>query len=212
MSERKILFIDHYDSFSFNLLYWLKGKDCPVDIEHIYFDDPTLLEKSKKPCPLVLSPGPKSPSEAISSLSVVSRFFKRAPILGVCLGHQLLASHLGAKIVRAAQAFHGSKREIFTSEFARENIAGLGRSFRAATYNSLVAFRDEKLEKNVLAQNEWGELEGLLFPEFSTLSLQFHPESFLSENQEVFRTWWLQRVEDFYRLKFDEIRNKTPRS
>ena len=198
LSEKKILFVDHYDSFSFNLLSWLKGKDCPVAIEHIYFDDPRLEDKASHPCPLVLSPGPKSPQEALPSLALIDRFYKKAPIFGVCLGHQLLASYHGAQIVRAKHPFHGSQRRIYPTRHAQLSPLALSSPFLAASYNSLVAKVSAGLDSKVLATNEWGEVEALFFPESSSLGLQFHPESFLSEKQNVFRHWWLSEVLKFY--------------
>lgn len=197
----EVLFIDHYDSFSYNVLDWLGGKGCPFQFRHIAFDDPDLLKYQGAGIPMVLSPGPKSPKEAAPSLTMLRAIWARAPILGICLGHQIIGEFLGASLSQAEQPFHGSVRDV-SIRFRPPGLARLPSSLRVATYNSLIVDRKKLCEDWVFAENEWHEVEGIYLaptPQAPVLGLQFHPESFMSEETDILRSWWWAVVEAYFR-------------
>jgi anthranilate synthase/aminodeoxychorismate synthase-like glutamine amidotransferase len=194
------VFIDHYDSFSFNLIAWLLGKDSGVRLQRIGFDDTRALRELQfKPQPLVLSPGPKAPLDATTSLELVQQWRGRVPILGVCLGHQILGAALGGRIVQAQHPFHGSLRSVHV-RYHPPGVDFASSKFQATTYNSLVVDRASLEPDWVFAENSHGEVEGLYWQQrhaWPALGVQFHPESFLSEHQEPLRRWWWHQVELF---------------
>jgi len=195
-----ILFLDHYDSFSFNLIDWLGGKGCPYNLHRLAFDAVDLEKIRKDPMPLVLSPGPKTPCDAQATLDIVQTLWGKVPMFGICLGHQIIGHYLGAPIKMAYEPFHGSVREIKI----RRQPRGMGKlpdRLQAASYNSLVVDRTQLDEEWVFAENIWGEVEGIYLNVngfVPVLGLQFHPESFLSSDQELFRQWWWQTVVNHY--------------
>ena len=88
----RVVFIDHYDSFSFNVIDWLVGSDCQVEVDYVAFDDQAKMRQLlEAPRPLVLSHGPKRPEDAVPTLHLTQNLLGKVPILGICLGHQLLA-------------------------------------------------------------------------------------------------------------------------
>lgn len=192
-----VIFIDHYDSFSFNLIDWLGGKNCPYQIHRIAFDDENLLERvSSQAAPIVLSPGPNSPIEAQATLKLVHSLWGKVPMFAVCLGHQIIGHYLGGRTIPAVEPFHGSIREISIIK-RPPGLELLPDSLQAASYNSLVLDPKGLKEEWIFAKNCFDEVEGLfLWSDRDTpvLSLQFHPESFMSKDQEIFRQWWWQVV------------------
>ena len=193
-----VLFIDHYDSFSFNLIDWLQEALPDSNIIRVPHDDVVAVTKElSTPKPIILSPGPKSPEEVEMSLRVARDFLGQVPILGVCLGHQILGTILGGRIVRSVAPFHGSSRKIVSKS---ESKVFFGKPMSVATYNSLVVDRGSVDEKFVAAENMFGEIEALEFMEgvFPAVGLQFHPESFLSENTKCLGKYWYKQVSSFY--------------
>jgi len=203
LRSRVIHFIDHYDSFSFNLVDWLKSGSNDWHIKHYYFDTPGLGNYliSKRE-PVVFSPGPKTPIQADDSIDLVRQLAGSAPILGVCLGHQIIASAFGAAITRSKHPVHGETRRL---HFQPDNLIfkNLSSPISVAVYNSLIVRLPPSNDGRVLALNDEGEIQAIEY--FSdTLSpaigLQFHPESFLmgSESKELLKNWF-GILEDWYR-------------
>lgn len=194
-----ITFLDHYDSFSYNLIDWLVGKNNTVCLRHIFCDKKDQIEEWRRnPTPLVLSPGPKAPEDYPHILELISSYQTKVPILGVCLGHQMIAVANHAKIIPAKKPHHGSSRRVFVSE-THPLRCKLPRCFRAATYNSLVADRKSLPPENIFAINDLDEVEGIFFPgiQWHTIGVQFHPESFLSENQHPLLNLFLDQVQKY---------------
>ena len=110
---KKVYFIDHYDSFSFNLMDWIAESLPGYELVRVVFDD---LDKMNQllelDSPLIISPGPNHPKDVKPTLDLVSKKVGNVPILGVCLGHQILAYINGYEIVKSRNPFHGSKRKI----------------------------------------------------------------------------------------------------
>lgn len=173
-----LLMIDNYDSFTYNLVQYLRelGEDVVV-----YRNDKITLAEIEKlqPQRLVVSPGPCTPNEAGISVSAIKHFAGKLPILGVCLGHQSIGQAYGGRIVRAERLMHGKTSPIFHD--GRELFAGLPDPFDATRYHSLLVERrtlPECLE--VTAWTEEGEIMGMRHRELPVWGMQFHPESILT--------------------------------
>lgn len=175
-----ILLIDNYDSFSYNL-YQVVGSIRP-DIRVARNDQITLDEIRKmNPDRIILSPGPKTPSEAGICEDVVKEFAGKIPILGVCLGHQAICEAFGAKIVHAKRLMHG-KQSVCTLAEKIPIFAGLPGKIKVARYHSLAV--DEKTlppELKVIARaDDDGEVMAVCHEKYPVYGLQFHPESILT--------------------------------
>jgi para-aminobenzoate synthetase component 2 len=174
-----ILLIDNYDSFVFNLAqaFMEFGEDIIVKRN----DQITLTEAEKlTPDFLVISPGPKTPKEAGLSNDLIRFFSDRIPVFGVCLGHQCLAYAFGGKIKRAENIMHGKLSQIYHDE--RTIYEGVSNPFSAIRYHSLVV-EEESLPScfEISSYTEEGEVMGLRLNGKSVEGVQFHPESFLTE-------------------------------
>ncbi len=173
-----LLMIDNYDSFTYNLVQYLRelGEEVVV-----YRNDKITLAEIEKLQPerLVVSPGPCTPNEAGISVSAINHFAGKLPILGVCLGHQSIGQAYGGRIVRAERLMHGKTSPIFHD--GRELFVGLPDPFDATRYHSLLVERStlpESLE--VTAWTEEGEIMGMRHRELPVWGMQFHPESILT--------------------------------
>ena len=176
----KLLMIDNYDSFTWNLVQYFGELGEEVRTAR---NDAITLDgiAALAPARIVISPGPCTPAEAGISLPLITRFAGRIPILGVCLGHQAIGAAFGGRVVRAKQVMHGKTSAI------RHDGAGVFRGlpdpFTAIRYHSLAVERETLpgcLE--VTAWTEDGEIMGLRHREWRVEGVQFHPESILSEH------------------------------
>lgn len=170
--------IDNYDSFTYNLVQYLRelGEEVVV-----YRNDKiTLAEIAKlQPARLVVSPGPCTPNEAGISMSVIKCFAGQLPILGVCLGHQSIGQAFGGRVVRADRLMHGKTSPVFHD--GRELFGGLPDPFDATRYHSLLVERASLPEcLEVTAWTEEGEIMGMRHRELPVWGVQFHPESILT--------------------------------
>ena len=175
-----LLMIDNYDSFTYNLVQYLReiGEEVVV-----YRNDKiTLAEIAEmQPERLVISPGPCTPNEAGISVSAVKYFAGQLPILGVCLGHQSIAQAYGGKVVRAERLMHGKASPVFHD--GRELFAGLPDPFAATRYHSLLVERDSLPEcLEITAWTEEGEIMAMRHRKLPVWGMQFHPESILTVN------------------------------
>ncbi|MCF8045482.1 MAG: aminodeoxychorismate/anthranilate synthase component II [Desulfarculaceae bacterium] len=170
--------IDNYDSFTFNLVHYILQTGSEVEV---FRNDETDLEKLEKLSPdtLVISPGPGRPEGAGISMEVVQRFSGRIPILGVCLGHQVIAASFGCGIIHAKRIMHGKTSAITTD--GAHIYTGIKTPFSVMRYHSLAVSR-ENLPSclAVTAETEDGEIMGLRHREHPTQGVQFHPESFMT--------------------------------
>ncbi len=174
-----ILIIDNYDSFTYNLVQRFGELGAEVTVRRN--DKITVAEiESLSPDRIVVSPGPCTPKEAGVSCDVLRHFTGRVPILGVCLGHQCLAHAFGGEVVRARKLMHGKTSLIHHD--GRGVYRGLANPFVATRYHSLVV-REETLPREFVAasRSDDGVLMGLRHVRFPVEGVQFHPESFLTD-------------------------------
>jgi anthranilate synthase component 2 len=180
----KLLMIDNYDSFTYNIVQYFGELGAQVEV---FRNDEITLQgiAQRAPDRLVISPGPCSPAEAGISVAAIQHFMGKLPILGVCLGHQSMGTALGANIVRARQLMHGKTSVIQTT--GEGVFAKLPTSFTVNRYHSLAIDRATcPKELAVTAWTEDGEIMGVrhtgLADAVRMEGVQFHPESILTEH------------------------------
>jgi anthranilate synthase component 2 len=185
MSAIKLVMIDNYDSFTYNLVQYFGELGADVAVvrnDQVSVDDIERLSPDK----IVISPGPCTPREAGVSVEAIMAFAGRYPILGVCLGHQSIGYAFGGNIIHAKAIMHGK-----TSEVYHHNVGvfkGLKNPFTATRYHSLVIEQEtlpDCLEVTAWTQDEEGKLDEIMGVRHKTLDIegvQFHPESILTEH------------------------------
>ncbi|MGL4819536.1 MAG: aminodeoxychorismate/anthranilate synthase component II [Bacilli bacterium] len=174
-----ILMIDNYDSFTYNLVQYFGS--LGEELQVVRNDEITLSEiEAMKPDYLVVSPGPCTPNEAGISMDVIRTFAGKIPIFGVCLGHQSIAQAFGGVIVRSEAMMHGKTSQV--THDAQGIYQGMPQPFTACRYHSLTV-REQDLPSClvVTARAESGEIMGLRHRTLPIESVQFHPESILTE-------------------------------
>ncbi len=185
MSAVKVVMVDNYDSFTYNLVQYFGELGADVTVvrnDQVTVEDIAALAPDK----IVISPGPCTPKEAGISVATILKFAGQIPILGVCLGHQSIGYAFGGNIIHAKSIMHGK-----TSPVYHHNIGvfkGLNNPFTATRYHSLVieqASLPDCLEVTAWTQSESGELDEIMGVRHKTLAIegvQFHPESILTEH------------------------------
>jgi len=176
----KLLMIDNYDSFTYNLVQYFGELGAEVMVYRN--DEITLADiEGLKPSHLVVSPGPCSPAEAGISVAAIEHFAGKLPILGVCLGHQSIGAAFGGRIIRAQQLMHGKTSVIHTTQ--QGVFAHLPKDFIVNRYHSLSIERSScPAELEVTAWTDDGEIMGVRHRSLSIEGVQFHPESILTEH------------------------------
>ena len=175
-----ILIIDNYDSFTYNLVQYF-GIFTP-DIQVVRNDKISIEEIEKlDPESIVLSPGPKSPTESGICMDVVRSFYDRKPILGICLGHQSIGAAFGAEVTYAKALFHGKQSRI--KHDGSSVLTGIPDGIKVARYHSL-AVQTETLPEclRVFATTADGEIMAMRHRKYPVIGLQFHPESIYTEH------------------------------
>ena len=171
----KILLIDNYDSFTFNLYHYLSSLKTNVDV--VRNDKITSKDVIKKKYDkIVISPGPGNPSQSGNCLNIVNSLYKKIPIFGVCLGHQIIGQVFGSKIIKTKKLMHGKTSKILSRK--KGILKNLPRSFEATRYHSLII--DKKSlsdELEITAQTEDGLIMGIQHKKYNIHGVQFHPES-----------------------------------
>ena len=191
----KLLVIDNYDSFTYNLVHFLGELGAESTV---FRNDKITLEEIEAlaPAGIVLSPGPATPNEAGVCLAVIDRFKARTPILGVCLGHQAIGQAMGGDVIRAPELMHGKTSRV--NHTGKGLFRGLNSGFQATRYHSLIVKREtlpDALE--VTATSDEGLIMGLQHRTFPLHGVQFHPESIASENGHALLQNFLTLTRDF---------------
>ncbi|WP_411885666.1 anthranilate synthase component II [Polaromonas sp. YR568] len=180
MKRNKLLMIDNYDSFTYNIVQYFG--ELGAEVEVFRNDEISVADiAARAPDLLVVSPGPCSPAEAGISVAAIKHFAGKLPILGVCLGHQAIGAAFGGKIIRAQQLMHGKTSVITT---IRQGVfADLPEQFTVNRYHSLAI--EKSSCPDALAVTAWtddGEIMGVRHKELPIQGVQFHPESILTEH------------------------------
>ena len=181
----RVLMIDNYDSFTYNIVQYLQELGADVIVkrnDELSLEDIAATGADR----LVISPGPCTPNEAGISMAAIEHFAGKLPILGVCLGHQSLGQVFGGKVVRARQVMHGKTSPIHHG--GKGVFQGLPSPFTATRYHSLVVERDslpDCFEITAWTQHDDGSMDEIMGLRHKTLDVegvQFHPESILTEH------------------------------
>lgn len=177
----KIILLDNYDSFTYNLLHYIGELGAEVAV---YRNDKITVKEllAKKPEGIVISPGPGTPQQSGICLDLVKEASGKIPILGVCLGHQAIGEAFGGKVIRAPKPMHGKISAIYHE--GQSVFKGLPIPFNATRYHSLIVERGslpDCLEVTAVTADD-GLIMGLKHKQHNTHGVQFHPESIASEH------------------------------
>lgn len=196
MSSLKLVMIDNYDSFTYNLVQYFGELGAQVTV--VRNDEVSLAELAAlQPDKLVISPGPCTPKEAGISVESILHFAGIVPILGVCLGHQSIGFAFGGQVIHAKSVMHGKVSQVYHNNVGV--FKGLNNPFTATRYHSLVieqASLPDCLEITAWTQNEQGGMDEIMGVQHKTLPIegvQFHPESILTEHGHELLRNFLQR-------------------
>jgi anthranilate synthase/aminodeoxychorismate synthase-like glutamine amidotransferase len=190
-APKRVLLIDNYDSFTFNLVHQLA--EAGAEVEVVRNDARSVADLvASAPDGVVISPGPGAPDEAGVSLACVRAFAGRVPVLGVCLGHQAIGQAFGGRVVRSVEIVHGKATTI--AHRGGGIFAGLPRALPVGRYHSLVVER-ASLPRclAITATSPRGEIMGLRHRTLDVSGVQFHPESVLTPSGRVLLASWLSR-------------------
>jgi anthranilate synthase/aminodeoxychorismate synthase-like glutamine amidotransferase len=174
----RMLLIDNYDSFTYNLVQAFAALGAEVIVHRN--DKITLAEAHAiEPTHLVISPGPGRPEDAGVSIAMIAAFAESIPVLGVCLGHQCLVTHFGGKVVRAQRLMHG--KTSMAEHDGKTIFTGLPQPLEVGRYHSLCAEHDSfPAALEISAQTDRGEIMAARHRELPVEGVQFHPESVLT--------------------------------
>jgi anthranilate synthase/aminodeoxychorismate synthase-like glutamine amidotransferase len=178
----RVLVIDNYDSFTYNLVQFIEEANLASEVKVVRNDAWSLEDvESYDPDAIVISPGPGTPEEAGISTETIERFGPSVPTLGVCLGHQCIATAFGGTIQSAERLLHGKTSDIFHRDLPVYDH--LPDPFEATRYHSLIVDEEELPDElSVDAVSEKNEVMGLHHESYPVVGVQFHPESILTED------------------------------
>jgi anthranilate synthase/aminodeoxychorismate synthase-like glutamine amidotransferase len=171
----KILLIDNYDSFTFNLYHYISSLKVTVDVvRNDKINSNEILKKKYNR--IVISPGPGNPNQSGNCINILKTLHKELPFLGVCLGHQIIGQVFGSKIVQAKKLMHGKTSKINSKKIGI--LKNLPKTFEATRYHSLII--DKKTLSNrleITAETDDGIIMGVQHKKYNIHGVQFHPES-----------------------------------
>ena len=186
-----ILIIDNYDSFTYNIVQYVGSINSNIRViknDECSIDEIICLPLSH----IIISPGPGNPDDTGATQEIVNNFFGKIPILGICLGHQLLASIYGANIICSKNIVHGKMSNIVVSEKS-EIFKSLPRSFDVVRYHSLIVENDSFADIFITAKTNENEIMALEDQDNKVYGLQFHPESISTQ-------YGINIIENFLKL------------
>ena len=172
---KKIILLDNYDSFTFNLYHYLSSLKVNVDvIRNDQINSKEILKKNYNK--IVISPGPGNPDQSGNCLKIVKSLYKKIPIFGVCLGHQIIGQVFGSKIVQAKKLMHGKTSKILSKKIGL--LKNLPKTFEATRYHSLIIDK-KSLSKDleITAETKDGLIMAVRHKKYNVHGVQFHPES-----------------------------------
>lgn len=176
-----MILIDNYDSFTYNIVQYLKELGIEPKVfknDEISIDELKNMEFSS----IVISPGPKNPDESGISMDVVREFHQTKKILGICLGHQCIAQFFGAKIIKDKEPYHGKVSKIYFEGVNEGLFEGLEQGFEATRYHSLIVEKESLPECLApIARTEDDILMGIKHKSYPLYGVQFHPEAILTQ-------------------------------
>ncbi len=192
MSRKKVLVVDNYDSFTWNLVHYLE--ELGADTTVVRNDAMTVEEALTSGFDgILLSPGPCTPNEAGICVALIQKAPDNLPILGVCLGHQSIGQAFGGKVITAREIRHGKLSDIHQT--GGDLFEGLPETYRVVRYHSL-AVRPEDLPEDLVADafTDDGEIMALHHKDRPVYGVQFHPESILTEHGHALLKNWLDKL------------------
>lgn len=173
----KVLLIDNYDSFIYNLCYELNSLGLEVTVCRNDIEYNQLKSMVNKHDAIIVSPGPSDPKSAGHCIQLIKDFYQSKPILGICLGHQAIAEALGGIVGRAKQIIHGKNSKVILHTSALFN--GLDNQLSVARYHSLIV-RQLPRGFNIIAKSDANEIMAIEHLKYPVYGLQFHPESLMT--------------------------------
>lgn len=183
----KILMIDNYDSFTYNLVHYLEDLNCVVTVKR---NDRFRLEEVENFDKIVLSPGPGIPDEAGLLKAVISEFAPSKSILGVCLGQQAIGEVFGGKLVNLDEVYHGVATKVQISVKDEVLFKGLGNEIEVGRYHSWVVHPDLPQDLEATSFDEQGQVMSLRHKNLDVRGVQFHPESVLTpDGKQMLKNW-----------------------
>lgn len=191
-----VLIIDNYDSFTFNLYQFVGSINPAVEVHR---NNKITVEEIEAlgPSHIILSPGPGYPKDAGICEEVLRKLKNTIPILGVCLGHQAIGEVFGGKVIPAPHLVHGKQSKIKVKKECKL-FEGLGKSFPAARYHSLIVAKEELPEELIVtAETEDGEIMAVKHRDYEVYGLQFHPESIMTPDG-------IKIINNFLKIGVDE--------
>lgn len=185
----KLLVLDNYDSFTYNLVYILRGLGHKPDVIR---NDKIALEEVARYDKILLSPGPGIPSEAGILLELITEFAPQKSILGICLGHQAIGEVFGAKLENLGDVLHGVSHRAYVTDRGERIFNGLPDELTVGRYHSWTVVGDSMPDElRITAIDERGRVMGLMHTKYDVKGVQFHPESVLTENGVEMMVNWL---------------------
>ncbi len=184
---KKVLVIDNYDSFTYNLVHYLEDLDCDVTVKR---NDKLTLDEVQPFEKIVLSPGPGIPDEAGLLKDIIKKYASTKSILGVCLGQQAIGEVFGGSLINLDEVFHGVATNVTTCVSDESLFNGLGESFLVGRYHSWVVDNDLPDVLEATSFDENGQIMSLRHKEYDVKGVQYHPESVLTPNgKQILKNW-----------------------